>query len=377
MRTLLLASAAAATMALGIAAANAQSPEPRRDQRPDASATQETSPKAGNTDRGRTRDDRAKPSAEDGKSSSQGAKAADERQRGQSGARVQQNENRGSSPEKAGTQGQRTGSETDRGAGKPTQEKDSAQDGRVGQDTTSDRPRSSDRSRRDDGRNRDQTSESPAPAESSRPKGNRFDRTTTRERDTNRVGQLSLSKEERTRVTTRFSAQIDRMNVRPVTRTNISISIGASVPRSVRVYDVPQDVIAIYPRFRGHRFVVVEDEIVILEPQSRRIVATLPRDVGSHASRRAGNASARAGIGLSTEKRRVIREIVLREPACRFEQRLDFTIGIPIPRSVRVCEFPDEVLADVPEVRSYRFVVRDDDIVVVDPNEHRIVEVIE
>jgi hypothetical protein len=123
--------------------------------------------------------------------------------------------------------------------------------------------------------------------------------------------------------------------------------------------------------------VVVEDEIVILEPQNRRIVATLPREGGRHVSRPVGEASVRAGLDLSTEKRRVIREIVLREPSCRFEQRFDFFIGMPIPRNVRVCEFPDEVLAEVPEVQSYRFVLRNDDIVVVDPAEQHVIEVIE
>ena len=82
--------------------------------------------------------------------------------------------------------------------------------------------------------------------------------------------------EQRTRVSTRFSQSIDRMNVRPLSRSQISVSIGATIPRSVRAYAVPRDIVAIYPRFRGHRFVVVDDEIVIVEPGSQRVVTTLP-----------------------------------------------------------------------------------------------------
>jgi uncharacterized protein DUF1236 len=66
----------------------------------------------------------------------------------------------------------------------------------------------------------------------------------------------------------------------------------------------------------------------------------------------------------------------LRDPECRYETRLDFSLLIPLPRSVRVCEFPQTVVSEVPEIERYRFVVRGDDIVVVDPDEYRVVDVI-
>jgi len=185
---------------------------------------------------------------------------------------------------------------------------------------------------------------------------------------------VTLSNEQRERVTTRFSTSIDRLHVRPVSRSNISVSIGANVPRSVHVYDVPDDVIAVYPDFRGDKFVVVEDEIVIIEPESRRIVATLPRS-GPHAT--TGRAVPGDRIEFSAGERRTIRTIVMREPSCRYEPRIDFTIGIPLPSAVKICEFPEEVLAEVPEARRYRFMVRDDEIVVVDPDERRVVEIID
>jgi hypothetical protein len=170
------------------------------------------------------------------------------------------------------------------------------------------------------------------------------------------------------------------MNVRPIARSSLSVSIGVAVPRSVRVYAVPREIVAIYPRFRGHSFVLVEDEIVILEPGSRRIVAVLPHSGGAQAMRSTtttGVAAAGPRIRLSTEERQRIRTIVLREPACRFEQRFDFFIGIPLPRTVEVCEFPREVVTAVPEIRSYRFMVRGDEVVIVDPDERRVVEVID
>jgi hypothetical protein len=191
-----------------------------------------------------------------------------------------------------------------------------------------------------------------------------------------RRGSLSLSDEQRTRISARFSDRIERMNVRPLSRSQISVSVGAIVPRSVHLYAVPNDIIAIYPEFRGHRFVLVEDEIVIIEPGSYRIVATLPLYGERAGSYTTGTAAAGSRIRLSQDDRRVIRTVVMREPSCRLEQRVDFFI-IPLPRTVEICEFPEEVVSEVPEIRSYRYVVRGDEIVLVDPDERRVVEVID
>ena len=198
-----------------------------------------------------------------------------------------------------------------------------------------------------------------------------------------------MSDEQRTRVSTRFSQSIDRMNVRPLSRSQISVSIGATLPRSVRAYAVPRDIVAIYPQFRGHRFVVVDDEIVIVEPGSQRVVTTLPmggerafarspsrETTGSSVRETTGIAPAGSRIRLSPQDREVIRTVVLREPACRLEQRVDFILFIPLPRTVEVCELPQQVVSEAPELRRYRYVVQGDEIGLIDPDDNRVVEVI-
>jgi hypothetical protein len=199
--------------------------------------------------------------------------------------------------------------------------------------------------------------------------------------DSTARGSVRMSDEQRTRVSTRFSQSIDRMNVRPLSRSQVSVSIGATLPRSVQAYAVPRDIVAIYPQFRGHRFVVVDDDIVIVEPGSYRVVTVLPMDgerrgYGSYARETTGVAPAGSRIRLSPQDREVIRTVVLREPACRLEQRLDFVLFIPVPRTVEVCEMPPQIVSEVPEVSGYRYVVRDGEIALVDPDERRIVEVI-
>jgi hypothetical protein len=199
--------------------------------------------------------------------------------------------------------------------------------------------------------------------------------------DSTARGSARMSDAQRTRVSTRFSQSIDRMNVRPLSRSQISVSIGATIPRSVRAYTVPRDIVAIYPRFRGHRFVVVEDDIVIVEPGSQRVVSVLPRSGEQRAARSfaretTGIAPAGSGIRLSPQDREVIRTVVLREPACRLEQRVDFILFIPLPRTVEVCELPQQVVSEAPELRRYRYVVQGDEIGLIDPEDNRVVEVI-
>jgi hypothetical protein len=57
--------------------------------------------------------------------------------------------------------------------------------------------------------------------------------------------------------------------------------------------------------------------------------------------------------------------------------RIDFRIGIPLPSAAQVCDFPEAIVTEVPEIRRYRFMVRGDEVVIVNPEDRRIVDVID
>jgi hypothetical protein len=82
----------------------------------------------------------------------------------------------------------------------------------------------------------------------------------------------SLTSEQRTKIST----SIRQTNVTKVTNANFNISVGTVVPRTVTLHALPPTVIEVYPQWRSYRFVLVEDEIVIIEPGSYRIVAVIP-----------------------------------------------------------------------------------------------------
>ena len=80
-----------------------------------------------------------------------------------------------------------------------------------------------------------------------------------------------LSGEQRTKITTVIRSQ----HVAPLDHVNFSISVGTRVPRDVRFYPLPTEVVTVYPEWRGYEFIQVGDQIVVVDPQTFEIVAVI------------------------------------------------------------------------------------------------------
>ena len=57
-----------------------------------------------------------------------------------------------------------------------------------------------------------------------------------------------------------------------MTNVNFSLTVGTVVPRTVRIVVLPPRVVEIYPAWRGYYYFLVGDQIVIVEPDTLRIV---------------------------------------------------------------------------------------------------------
>src|SRR5258708_2829491 len=80
-----------------------------------------------------------------------------------------------------------------------------------------------------------------------------------------------LAPEQRTKITTVIKEQ----RVEPVKNVNFSISVGTRVPREVRFYPLPQEVVTIYPQWRGYEYILVKDKILVVDPRTYEIVDVL------------------------------------------------------------------------------------------------------
>jgi hypothetical protein len=80
-----------------------------------------------------------------------------------------------------------------------------------------------------------------------------------------------LSTEQRTKITTVIRDQ----HMAPANNVNFQIAVGTRVPRDVSFYPLPTEVVTIYPQWRGYEYILVRDQILVIDPRSKEIVAIL------------------------------------------------------------------------------------------------------
>jgi len=90
----------------------------------------------------------------------------------------------------------------------------------------------------------------------------------------NASASVNLTSEQKTKIRTTV---IQSGNAPKVSRSsiNFNISVGTVVPRSVHFVTVPAALVEIHPAWRGYSYFIVDEEIIIVEPGTFRIVAVL------------------------------------------------------------------------------------------------------
>lgn len=174
-----------------------------------------------------------------------------------------------------------------------------------------------------------------------------------------------LSSEQRTDLRGKFDRRSARADAK------FSVRVGAHVPRRVRLYAVPAAVLAIVPAYSAYRYVVVEDEIIIVDPATYEVV-----DVIEERPQQAAKRPDRMELRLTSEQRALVLDSIGNdyEPA---NVRVRLALGAEIPRNVELHDFRGVVIDSVPELRRFRFVVAERDVVIVDPSDRSVALVIE
>jgi hypothetical protein len=86
-------------------------------------------------------------------------------------------------------------------------------------------------------------------------------------------GNVALSPQQRQAIAGYFANAGNTPKVDPA---QISVSVGASVPRQIALQALPQEVLQITERYHGDEYALTADSLIIVEPKSRRIVAIIP-----------------------------------------------------------------------------------------------------
>jgi hypothetical protein len=183
----------------------------------------------------------------------------------------------------------------------------------------------------------------------------------------NQQGVITLSEQQNTRVST----AIRQANMRPLTNVSFSIAVGTAIPADVQLQALPPVLVEILPEYRDYSFVVVEQEVLIIDPNSRAIVAVVPfqaqQTTGANTAPAAAPAPAQAAAPppprentLTRDQREIQRRQAERHRKGHKEKHVIIeerrtTTGAG-PREPRVIEErpPVEVYRDGPPVRVER-----------------------
>jgi Protein of unknown function (DUF1236) len=85
-----------------------------------------------------------------------------------------------------------------------------------------------------------------------------------------------ISQTQRLRIRKALHEHARHFHLHRVAYVGFPIFIGAYVPRDYTVYDVPPDFVEYVPEYEGYKYIVVGDELLIIDPETWEIVAIIP-----------------------------------------------------------------------------------------------------
>ena len=179
-----------------------------------------------------------------------------------------------------------------------------------------------------------------------------------------------ISEQQRTQV--RETLSRDRTTIaRENQNLNIQVNVGVALPANVRMRSLPPDIVRIAPQYRGYSYTVVQDEIVILEPRTRRVVEVLEEP--GRARQTTSRVSSTSRQVLTDDQRQTLRQGVQRTTTTGSTA----ASGGFDANCLTLQNLPDEMASANPDLRNYKMLTIGRQLVLVDPQQQTVVEVID
>jgi hypothetical protein len=171
---------------------------------------------------------------------------------------------------------------------------------------------------------------------------------------------------------------VDRLRRdRSVSRQNINIqvSIGERLPPRARLQRLPPDIVRIAPQYRGFAYTVVEDRVYVVEPRTRRVVDVIIESGPSTRTTSIFRSGGGERVVIAQEQRETFKQVARRGMTSAP------TSASPGSLSDQSClqlqAVPEELLRKNPELGQYRYLTIGEQILLVDPRQQKVVEVID
>jgi Protein of unknown function (DUF1236) len=84
---------------------------------------------------------------------------------------------------------------------------------------------------------------------------------------------VQLSQDQRTKIK---DIVVKDRNVARIPSAEFNVRVGVAVPRTVHVAALPPEVVTLVPEYRGFEYVIVGEQLLIIDPNTMEIVAILP-----------------------------------------------------------------------------------------------------
>jgi hypothetical protein len=165
--------------------------------------------------------------------------------------------------------------------------------------------------------------------------------------------------------------------VRPLTSVNFSVSVGTVVPTTVTLTPLPADVVTIVPQYRGYSFFMVRDEIVIVEPSTKKIVTVITREGNTAAAGSSTTTKTVTKSKYSDKQRAAIRQSVRSRTTTGSSSATEIQVGERVPDTIELQSFDTQVIRTVPTVKTYRYITSPRGVYVVDPQRRVVIEEID
>jgi chemotaxis protein histidine kinase CheA len=157
------------------------------------------------------------------------------------------------------------------------------------------------------------------------PSGTQTNQANQTTRTDTQVGQqTSVTTEKQVRI----SETVSRARLaQPERNLNISIRVGETIPPRVRLYRVPPEIISIEPEYRDYEYFTTDDDVVIVEPRTHRIVSQVPRDPSRARAQMSGSATSSVAAAGSTTSNSLNCRIMRRDASGNVAEAEPTTVG--------------------------------------------------
>jgi Protein of unknown function (DUF1236) len=154
-------------------------------------------------------------------------------------------------------------------------------------------------------------------------------------------------------------------------RLNGALTIGSRIPRRHQLHRFAPALLALVPAYAAYRYLIVDDTICVVDPETYAIVDVIPSSIEQASSPQTG----RPALILSADQMGCIYSAIPKDQV-RSDLHLRLALGAEIPRDVELFGFPEEGLSCAPQLAGYRYIVAEDQVVIVDPVDYAIAAVI-